>query len=223
MCGRFALKTPPRTIQEHFCLPESITLPPRYNIAPSQNVAAVRMMPGKSVRQMVMLHWGLIPHWAKDMKIGYRMINARAETLLQKPSFKAPYKKRRCLIPADGFYEWLHTGKSKIPYYIQLKKGAVFGLAGLWESWNSPDGDHVESCTIITAEANRLIRTIHDRMPVIISPDRYETWLQDSAELQMMQQILTPYPAEEMRMHRVGPEVNSPRNDSPECIRSIDS
>ena len=223
MCGRFALKTPPRTIQEHFRLPEALVLPPRYNIAPSQDVAAVRMIPGKSGRQLSMLRWGLIPHWAKDVKIGYRMINARAETLTQKPSFKALFKKRRCLIPADGFYEWLHAGRSKTPYFIRLKNGAVFGLAGLWESWYSPDGDQVESCTIITAGANRLLRTIHDRMPVILHPEHYEVWLQDSTEEKTLQQLLMPYPAAEMQVHRVGPEVNRPANDSPECIRSIDS
>ena len=219
MCGRFALKAPPRTIQEHFYLPETIELPPRYNIAPSQAIAVVRCLQGEKTRQLDLLRWGLIPHWAKDMKIGYKMINARSETLAQKPSFRAAFKKRRCLIVADGFYEWKHAGRIKEPFYVQLENGAVFGFAGLWESWKSPDGNIVESCTVITTSANELTRKIHDRMPVILLPADYETWLQDSTPEQRLQQLLAPYPAEVMEMYRVSSEVNSPKNDTPACIR----
>lgn len=218
MCGRFALKTPPRTIREHFNLPEAVALTPRYNIAPSQEVAAVRKSPDKKNRQLDMLRWGLIPGWARDMKVGYRMINGRAETLAQKPSFRSAFRKRRCLIAADGFYEWHHAGKSRTPYFIQLKNDPVFAFAGLWESWNSPEGRTIESCTIITTAANELVKRMHDRMPVIISPDQYDTWLQDNAAPDSLQQLLRPYPADEMQMHRVGPGVNSPKNDAPECI-----
>ena len=219
MCGRFALKAPPRTIQEHFHLPETLELSPRYNIAPSQAIAVVRSLQGEKNRHLDLLRWGLIPHWAKDMKIGYKMINARSETLAQKPSFRAAFKKRRCLIVADGFYEWKHAGRIKEPFYVQLENGAVFGFAGLWESWKSPDGNIVESCTVITTSANKLIRGIHDRMPVILLPEDYETWLQDSTPEQTLQQLLAPYPAAEMKMHRVSPEVNSPKNDTPACIQ----
>lgn len=222
MCGRFALKTPPRSIQEHFHLPETVVLSPRYNIAPSQWVAVVRQLPGKNSRQLDMLRWGLIPSWAKDMKIGYKMINARVETLAQKPSFRAAFKKRRCLIAADGFYEWHHAGKAKQPIYLHLKNGAVFAFAGLWESWLSPEGNPVESCTIITTSPNELIREIHDRMPVILPPEQYETWLQDSTPDHCLPPLLMPYPAEAMQAYPVGPIVNSPQNDSPACILPLD-
>jgi len=222
MCGRFALKTPPRSIQEHFHLPETVNLSPRYNIAPSQEIAVVRHLTGKSFRQLDMLRWGLIPHWAKDMKIGYKMINARSETLAQKPSFRSAFKKRRCLIAADGFYEWKHSESTKQPYYAHLKDNSVFGFAGLWESWNSPEGSTVESCTIITTSPNELIGEIHDRMPVILHPEQYETWLQDSTPEQSLQQLLRPFPAEEMEASRVSSEVNNPKNDSPVCLLPYD-
>ena len=153
MCGRFALKAPPRTIQEHFLLPETIELPPRYNIAPSQDIAVVRKLPGKNFRQLDMLRWGLVPHWAKDMKIGYKMINARGETLAQKPSFRAAFKKRRCLIVADGFYEWKNGPDGKVPHYIHATDGKPFGVAGLWERKRIPDGIHF-SFTLLTKAAD---------------------------------------------------------------------
>ncbi|MDH3866623.1 MAG: SOS response-associated peptidase [Desulfobulbaceae bacterium] len=221
MCGRFALKTPPRSVQEHFHLPEAIHLSPRYNIAPSQAVAVVRHLPGKRFPQLDMLRWGLIPHWAKDMKVGYKMINARAETLGQKPSFREAFKKRRCLIATDGFYEWKHSGKAKQPIYVHMKNGAVFGFAGLWESWNSPDGSIVKSCTIVTTAPNRLISEIHDRMPAILPPEQYQTWLQDSTPDHLLQKLLRPYPPEEMTAYWVSSEVNSPKNDTPDCIKPI--
>jgi len=218
MCGRFALKAPPRTIQQHFGLPETVDLSPRYNIAPSQDVAVIRHLSGRGYRQLDMLRWGLIPGWAKDMKISYRMINARAETLAQKPAFRTAFKKRRCIIAADGFYEWLHSGKTKQPFFVHMKNSAVFGFAGLWESWNSPEGSTVESCTVITTSANDLVRKIHDRMPVILHSARYEAWLQDSTKVETLQQLLMPYPAAEMEIYRVSSEVNSPKNDTMECI-----
>lgn len=218
MCGRFALKAPPRTVQEHFHLPEAPHLSSRFNIPPSQAVAAVRHLPGKPFRQLDMLHWGLVPFWAKDAKIGYKMINARAETLAEKPAFRNAFKKRRCLIAADGFFEWRHTGKIRQPFFVQLKNGAVFGFAGLWESWDSPDGNIIESCTIITVPANELIREIHDRMPVILQPDQYETWLCNPESKHSLNNLLKPYPAEEMETYPVSSLVNSPQNDVPECI-----
>lgn len=221
MCGRFALRNPPRSVQHHFDLPETINLSPRYNIAPSQDVAAVRHLPGRNFRQFSLLRWGLIPHWAKDMKIGYRMINARAETLADKPAFRAAFKNRRCIIATDGFYEWRHSGRTKQPYFVQLKNRSVFGFAGLWETWQDPDGSIVESCTIITTTANNLIRAIHDRMPVILPPDQYETWLAGKTPPHRLQQILTSFTAAEMEAYRVGKKVNSPKNDTPECIMPL--
>ena len=221
MCGRFALKAPPRTIQKHFHLSETVTLSPRYNIAPSQTIAVVRHLQGKNARQLDMLRWGLIPGWAKDEKIGYKTINARAETLAQKPSFRAAFKKRRCLIAADGLYEWKHAGKIKQPFYIHLIDNSVFAFAGLWESWHSPEGSTIESCTIITTTPNELLGEIHDRMPVILPPVQYETWLQSTTQEQTLQELLKPYPAHEMKAYRVGTEVNSPKNDSPDCTLPI--
>jgi len=221
MCGRFALRMPPKTVQQHFDLPETIDLPSRYNIAPSRAVAAIRQLPGKKSRQLDLLRWGLIPHWAKDMKIGYRMINARAETLAEKPAFRTAFRKRRCLIAADGFYEWRHEGKKKQPFFIHMKDETVFAFAGLWERWRSPDGETVESCTIITTSANKLISKIHDRMPVILNRDQYETWLTDSTPQDQLQQFLIPCAAAEMEAYRVGSTVNSPKNDTPECIQPV--
>ena len=219
MCGRFALKAPPRSIQEHFHLPEALDLaPPRFNIAPSQPVAVIRRLPENNLPQLNMLRWGLIPHWAKDMKIGYKLINARGETLKQKPSFRSAFKKRRCLIVADGFYEWRRSGKIRQPFYVQLKKKSVFGFAGLWESWNGPDGNIVESTTIITTVPNELISEVHGRMPVILHPQQYDTWLLDSTPDDALLALLKPYPADKMEMYQVGSIVNSPENDSPGCL-----
>jgi len=221
MCGRFALKAPPRSIQQHFDLPETVDLSPRYNIAPSQAVAVVRHLPGKNIRQLDLLRWGLVPGWAKDIKISYRMINARAETLAQKPAFRTAFKKRRCLIAADGFYEWLHSGKTKQPFFVHLKNGGVFGFAGLWESWKDHDGNLIESCTIITTSANSLVQKIHDRMPVILPPAKYDAWLTDGSRENFLQQLLAPYPSDEMEAYKVSPEVNSPKNDTAACIHPI--
>ena len=222
MCGRFALKTPPRSIQAHFSLPEAFNLSPRYNISPSQKIAVVRHLPDKNFRQLDMLHWGLVPHWSKDIKIGYKMINARGETLAQKPSFRSALKKRRCLIVADGFFEWKKLGRDKQPFLVQLAGGAVFGFAGLWEFWNNPAGDRIESCTIITTSPNELLRDIHDRMPVILHPEKYTPWLRNSTPERSLQQLLVPYPAAEMEIYRVSSLVNNPENDSLSCIKPLD-
>ena len=221
MCGRFALKAPPRSIQEHFHLPEAVDLPPRYNIAPSQSVAVVRHMPGNNSPQLNMLHWGLIPYWAKDLKTAYKLVNARGETLNQKPSFRSAFKMRRCLVVADGFYEWKRSGKIRQPFYVHLKNDSVIGFAGLWESWNGQDGNIIESTTIITTSPNELIREIHVRMPVILHPEQYDTWLLDSTPQHTLQELLASYPADKMVAYRVSSEVNSPQNDSPDCIKPV--
>ena len=220
MCGRFTLKTTPETLTEtfpDFTMPDELT--PRYNIAPSQEVPVV---PNNGENTMESFQWGLIPSWAKDPKIGNRMINARSETLAEKPSFRTAYKQRRCLVLADGFYEWRQEpgGKSKTPIYIRLKSDKPFAFAGLWEAWRPSTGDDpLLSCTIITTTPNSLMETIHRRMPVILEPDAYDLWLdpheQPAAQLNG---LLKPYPAEEMMAHPVSRFVNRPGNDSSDCV-----
>jgi len=220
MCGRFTLKTDPETLTQTFpgfIIPEN--LPPRYNIAPTQEVAVV---PNTGENKVEFFQWGLIPSWAKDPAIGNRMINARAETLAEKPAFRNAYKRRRCLILADGFYEWRQEPESKLktPMYIQLQSGEPFAFAGLWESWCPKEEDtSILSCTIITTEPNSLIENIHRRMPVILSHDAYEQWLDVNEQPpDALSELLMSYPAEGMRAYPVSRLVNHPKNDSPACI-----
>jgi putative SOS response-associated peptidase YedK len=170
------------------------------------------------------MQWGLIPSWAKDTKIGYKMINARADTIATKPSFRAAFKKRRCLVPADGFYEWLRVGKAKRPYLYEVDGGAPFALAGLWEQWWGPDnkdGPPLESFTLITTEANELASQIHDRMPVILDKGDYEAWLDPAnQDSDSVQELLVPFPADRMTARPVNPIVNNARNEGPECVAS---
>ncbi len=218
MCGRFTLRTPAHALAEAFGVPERPNLAPRYNIAPTQAVAAVRRADGG--RELVMLRWGLIPAWAKDAVIGNRMINARAETVADKPAFRAAFRHRRCLIAADGFYEWRKTGGgAKQPYHIRLESGAPFAIAGLWERWRPPDGEAVESCTLITTAANALLAPIHDRMPVIVGPEDYDAWLDpEPPSAGALTALLRPYPADRMSAFAVSRVVNDPRNDTEACI-----
>lgn len=222
MCGRFTLTASPDRLAETFT---NVTSPPeinpRYNIAPTQAVAVVA---NNDPNRVDFFQWGLIPFWAKDPGIGQRMINARAETLAEKSSFKNAYKRRRCLILADGFYEWRQTEAkgqrpAKTPYYIRLKSGQPFAFAGLWESWQSPQEDTILSCTIITTTPNDLLADLHNRMPVILPAEAYEQWL-DPAEQppQRLDSLLRPYPADLMLAYPVSTLVNNPSNDSPECI-----
>jgi putative SOS response-associated peptidase YedK len=222
MCGRFTLTVDPGQIQDAFPgIEVPRDLPPRFNIAPTQPVAVI---PNDGKNHLDFYLWGLIPSWAKDPEIGNRMINARAETLAEKPSFRAAFRRRRCLVLADGFYEWRSDPKTKgkTPIYIQLESKEPFGLAGLWEIWTSGDGSEIRSCTIITTEPNQLLTSIHNRMPVIISPKSYERWLSPQ-ELppEQLQPLLVPYPAEEMVAFPVSRLVNSPNNDVPECVLPI--
>ena len=221
MCGRFTLIVDPDELQEAFGLADSppAGLAPRYNIAPSQPVAVIAN--GES-RKLELFQWGLIPSWAKDPKIGNRMINARAETLAEKPSFRAALKRRRCLILADGFYEWKREGKSKTPMYIQLKDGGLFAFAGLWEVWKSPDESLIKSCAIITTTPNALIEKIHDRMPVILPPKAYDLWL-TAGDLPYEQSLplLKPFAALQMKAAPVSTRVNNPAFDAPECVTPV--
>jgi putative SOS response-associated peptidase YedK len=216
MCGRFTRTAEIPEIAVQFGVKEVASdLGPSYNIAPTQDIAVII---SEGERQLVQVRWGLIPSWADDPKIGNKLINARAETLVEKPSFKNAFRKRRCLIVADGFYEWQKSGATKKPIYIRLKSGRPFGFAGLYETWISPDGEEVTTCTIITTEPNELMKPIHNRMPVIIPKDKEDIWLHTDSYEEELVELLKPYPANLMEAYEVSRMVNSPGNNSPECI-----
>lgn len=223
MCGRFTLTVDPGQLQESFPwvdIPDDLF--PRFNIAPSQPVAVV---PNDGENKLDFFNWGLIPFWAKDPKIGNRMINARSETVAEKPSFRGSFKYKRCLVLADGFYEWRKDPgtKTKTPMYIHMKDKKPFAFAGLWDTWHSKDGSEVRTCTIITTEPNNLLTEIHNRMPVILPPQSYTDWLHEGEHDQtLLSSFLQPYNSEEMEAYPVSRHVNSPQNDSPECIIPIE-
>jgi putative SOS response-associated peptidase YedK len=221
MCGRFTLRTPARDLVEIFELLREPELSPRYNIAPTQRVAIVRQS-GKD-RELAVMRWGLVPSLSKDPKAGPPLINARAETVATKPSFRTAFKRRRCLIPADGFYEWQKTNsKTKIPHYIRMAKDRPFAFAALWECWHGTDGAAIESCTIVTTEANDLMRPLHDRMPVILPEENFRQWLDPKNEdVPELEGLLRPYAPAEMTVFQISTLVNSPRNDCPECITRV--
>jgi putative SOS response-associated peptidase YedK len=246
MCGRFTLRAPASVVAEQFALFAVPPFTPRFNIAPTQPAPVVRRIKGSGVfvltqtrtdhlpgqtktpdpfiRELVALRWGLIPSWAKDASIGARLINARAETAAEKPAFRAAMRRRRCLVVADGFYEWQRQGKAKQPFFIRLRDDRPFAFAGLWESWEASGEGPLETCTILTTEPNALVAPLHDRMPVILPPDVYDTWLdpanEDTARLAT---LLRPYPAEEMDAYAVGPYVNSPTHEGAECIEPVET
>lgn len=216
MCGRYTLITDIKKIAESFGVEPTLAEQPRYNIAPTQNVVAI-LKNGAS--HLTSLRWGLIPSWARDEAIGSRMINARAETLAEKPSFKRLLNGRRCLIVADGFYEWRAVGKEKTPMYITLQDNQPFAFAGLWDQWKSPDGQAIQSCTIITTEPNELMASIHNRMPAILRPGAYEDWLNPQLrDTEVLTHWLKPYPTELMQARPVSKLVNNPRNDTAEIL-----
>jgi len=217
MCGRFVLMSPGKLLAERLELEEKPDLEPRYNIAPSQPVPVIRVI--SSRRELSMLRWGLIPFWAKDPKIGYKMINARSESVGEKPAFRSAFRQRRCLILADGFYEWDRSKKPKRPYLFRMKDEKPFAFAGLWEHWQGAEGDTIESCTILTTDANDLVAALHDRMPVILSPGHYASWIDpDQKNPEMLRELLVPYPADEMEAYPVTTKVNKPTYDEPDCI-----
>ncbi|MBX3001095.1 MAG: SOS response-associated peptidase [Caldilineaceae bacterium] len=218
MCGRFTLRATPQAVADLFDLPEAPPLEPRYNIAPTQPILAVRENPETGKREVTFFNWGLIPAWADDPSIGSRMINARAETVVEKPSFRAAFKYRRCIVPADGFYEWQKIKGGKQPHLIGMADGAPFGFAGLWEHWER-DGSVIESCTLLTTDANELVAPIHNRMPVILQPEDYEEWLARSIQTaDLLRHLLRPFPAEKMAAFPVSTVVNNPRNEDPACV-----
>jgi putative SOS response-associated peptidase YedK len=220
MCGRFALLAAGPAIAQQFGVEVTHEIAPRYNIAPTQPVAAVRL-DQKGERELTYFRWGLIPSWAKDPKIGSRMINARSETVAEKPSFRAAFKRRHCLLPASGFYEWQKQNGRKQPVYIHPADDSIFGLAGLWEMWHDPDGGVIETCTILTTSPNEMMESIHNRMPVIIEAEDYSMWLDPGDNPQQTLHLLRPYPAEEMEAYAVSTAVNNPRNEGPQNIEPL--
>lgn len=217
MCGRFTRSKSVDEIAEEFGVADIFTdLPPSFNIAPTQNLVAVI---NDGEKKLVTMRWGLVPSWAKDISLGSKMINARADTLAEKASFKNLIRKRRCLIVADGFYEWKAEGKEKTPYYIHLKADKLFAFAGLFDHWLSPEREELTTCTIITTDANEFMQPIHNRMPVILTGEERDAWLDPSVKDQSyFLDMLEPYDEQAMKAHAVSKMVNSPRNNSPELI-----
>ncbi len=224
MCGRFTLIKTGEVVAELFELADTPDLSPRYNIAPTQPVAAVVCDAPSAPRRLVNLRWGLIPTWAKDPTVGSPMINARADTIATKPSFRSAFKKRRCLIVADGFYEWQKVNGGKQPQYITMSDRDPFAFAGLWEHWRGSDGQDIYSCTIITTEPNELMKPLHDRMPVILPRDAYASWLDpNNTSASDLQSLLCAHAAEDMCAHPVSLRVNNPAHDVAACVQPVEA
>lgn len=223
MCGRYTLTTPGEIIAEIFDLAAPPELPAHYNVAPTQEVAAVRVDEPGGERRLVILRWGLVPHWADDPAIGNRMINARAETAAEKPAFRSSFKAKRCLVVADGFYEWQKvSGGTKQPWYFRLASGEPFAFAGLWAVWGKGEGDPIETCTVLTTDANELVRKVHPRMPVILAPEHWDLWLDPSVgDRERLEAVLGPYDPARMIAFPVSTRVNSPANDDPSVIEPL--
>lgn len=222
MCGRFTLRTPAKTLQTIFELPDVPELSPHYNVAPTDAVAVVRVAAPETPRELVLLRWGFVPSWTKDPSIGSRMINARSETVATSPAFRGAFRQRRCLVVADGFYEWQRVERRKQPFYFQMDDGRPFAFAGLWEHWEGPGGAVIDSCTLLTTEPNVVVQPIHNRMPVILAPEQYDTWLDPTVQsVDRLQKLLRTYPAEQMVTYPVGVMVNNPTNDDPDLVRPL--
>jgi putative SOS response-associated peptidase YedK len=221
MGGRFTLRPSPQSVAQEFTLLDVPDVLPRFHIAPGQPVAVVRQGPGAESREPAFLRWGLIPAWADDPAIGDRLANARSETAATKPSFRRAFRSRRCLVVADGFYEWQRTDGRKQPYFVGLQDDRPFGLAGLWER-REKGGEPVESCAILTTDANGPMKPIHVRMPVIVPPDQYGLWLDPRCQdTEKLAKLLRPYPSEGMLAYPVSTLVNDPRNDVPQCVEAV--
>jgi len=224
VCGRYRLTAKERWLSEYFSIPaQDLEWVARWNIAPTDEVATIRQDRHEPKRRFAKMRWGLIPYWAKDASIGAKTINAVSETAAEKSAFRESMRKRRCLIPADGFYEWKQIGpKKEQAYNIGIKDNGLFAFAGLWDRWKGPDGNPIESCTILTTEANSLLKEIHNRMPVILSPADYDVWLDpgvtDPANLT---DLLKPFDARLMRAYPVSSTVNSVKNDGPQCAKEV--
>ena len=219
MCGRFSLHTPETRIRDAFNLEhtEPLGLKPRYNIAPSQDIPIIRDT--STGQEMVMAQWGLIPSWSKESKSKYSTINARVETVAEKPTYRTPFKCRRCLIPADGFYEWKQVNGNKVPHHIRMRDGSVFAFAGLWDHWEGDD-ESIESCTIIVMPSNEVMKSIHERMPAIIAPAEYDWWLDTRiTDKEDIMQYLTSAPSSQLTAYPVSTWVNVPKHDDERCIQ----
>lgn len=222
MCGRYYLNASKKKLAEHFHIADTADIPdipPRFNIAPSQDIPVVRQ--SEKGREVAMMRWGLLPSWSEDSKAKFSMINARAETVAEKPAYRAAFKKRRCLIPASGYYEWKPAASGKQPYVIRRKDEGLLALAGIWELWEG-GGEVIESCSIIVTAANKLMSPIHDRMPVILTPNNYSEWLRsETQDIGHLQGILSPYALDDLETYPVSKRVNKPDNDSPDLIKRI--
>ena len=220
MCGRYAITSAPEAIRRLFGYDEQPNFPPRYNVAPTQPVPIVRMAEGR--RQFALVRWGLIPAWVKDPRGFSLLINARGESLDDKPAFRAALRYRRCLFPADGFYDWGREGERARPYYVRLKAGGPMALAGLWENWMGPNGEEMETAAIVTTRANRMLTTIHPRMPVIVPPEAFDLWLDTRrVDATTAAALIAPAPEEMLEMHEVSSAVNSAANDRPDLIAPV--
>ena len=223
MCGRYQLSRRKEIIEEYFDAAEwQDDWAPRYNIAPTQPVPVIRQHPEEPVRQLSLMKWGLIPHWAKDPSIVTGTINAKSETAATKPAFRDPLKNRRCLIPADAFYEWKRNGVSKQPYCFEVNDGALFAFAGLWDGWKDANGQWIKTCSILTTTPHAMTSAIHDRMPVILHPDSYDLWVDPGlTNVQVVSELLRPYDAKWMRCYAVSTRINHVANDDEECSRPV--
>lgn len=216
--------TPGRDLAEKFGLEEAPALEARYNIAPTQMVAVIRLDRHTLQRRLVLVKWGLIPFWSKDTSIGHKLINARAETVVEKPAFRAAFRSRRCLVLTDGFYQWKKGKVGKQPYLFRMADGSPFAFAGLWERWTRPENETIESCTFLTTDANELMEPFHDRMPVILKPEDYELWLDpEIKDPELLKPLLRPYSSEAMIVEPVNPKVNRATYDAPDCVQVVDA
>ncbi len=222
MCGRFRLGKGREALKKFFSADNDVEWDPRYNLAPTQDIVTVRQDARAPQRVLSLMRWGLIPSWSKDAAIAARMINARSETAADLPAFRDSLRSRRCLIPADGFYEWQKVGKGKQPYCFTLVDGGIFSFAGLWDRWRSPEGRIIETCSILTTSANELVAGVHDRMPVILPPDRYDLWLDPGfARRDGIVELLAPLPANAMKKFPVSTRVNDVNNEDAECAAPV--
>jgi len=221
MCGRFTLMLSPELLSGIYKVPALSSIVPRYNIAPTQEILTVRQR-GEGEYYLATARWGLIPHWSKDLAIGSKMINARSETVSEKPAFRQAIHSTRCIVPASGFYEWMMTPNGKLPYYITTRDGSPFSFAGIWELWKTPSGEHLETSAILTTAANSLMSQIHDRMPVILHQTEFDLWLDRTVNDPVaLQQLYQPFPAELMQYWPVSTLVNSPKYHEPSCIERV--
>lgn len=219
MCGRYVITTPPDAIRRLFGYPEQPNFPPRYNVAPTQPIPVVRLVNG--ARAFTLMRWGLLPGWVKDPKGFTLLINARAETAAEKPAFRNAFKRRRCLLPADGFYEWKREGARKQPYFIRRRDRAPFAFAGLWETWSGPGGEEIDTAAIITTDANADLAALHHRMPVTIDPDDFGAWLDERSDAAAVRRLMRPAPEGQFELFPVSDAVNKVANDDPRNVEEV--